>query len=110
MELSTPAAAAIPSEEFLSGIAQYCLAERMVRAFQREPGFAQLEFRSHPIRFVQNFSEREANRTLSTNQLSKAFGCSPSRVKAALANGLDPPKVCGRHPAFDEGLEAEILE
>jgi hypothetical protein len=31
-------------------------------------------------------------------------------VKAALANGLEPPKVRGRHPAIDEGSEAEILE
>jgi hypothetical protein len=82
----------------------------MVRALQREPGFAELEFRAHQICFVQNFSEREVNHTLSTNQLSKEFGCSPSRVKVALVNELDPPKVRGRHPAIDEGSEAEILE
>jgi hypothetical protein len=110
MESSTPAAAAIPSEELLPSLAQYCLTERMVRALQREPGFAELEFRAHQICFVQNFSEREANQTLSTNELSNAFGCSPSRVKAALANGLGLPKVRGRHPAIDEGSEAGILE
>jgi hypothetical protein len=110
MESFTPAAAAIPSEEHLPSLAQYCLTERMVRAFQREPGFAELEFRAHQICFVQNFVEREANHTLSTNQISKAFGCSPSQVKVALANGLEPPKVRGSHPAIDEGSEAEILE
>jgi hypothetical protein len=31
-------------------------------------------------------------------------------VKAALANGLEPPKVRRRHPTIDEGSEAEILE
>jgi hypothetical protein len=110
MESSTLAAATIPSEELLLSLAQYCLTERMVRALQRESDFAELEFRAHQICFVQNFSEREANHTLSTNQISKAFGCSPSRVKAALVNGLEPPKVRGRHPAIDEGSETEILE
>jgi hypothetical protein len=110
MESSTPAAAAIPNKELIPSLAQYCLTERMVRALQREPGFAELEFRAYQICFVQNFSEREANHTLSTNQLSKAFGCSLSRVKAALANGLEPPKVRGIHPAIDEGSEAEIRE
>jgi hypothetical protein len=110
MKSSTQTAVAIPSEELLPSLAKYCLTERMVRALQREPGFAELEFRAHQICFVQNFSERNVNHTLSTNQLSKAFGCSPSRLKAALANGLGPPKVRGRHPAIDEGSEAEILE
>jgi hypothetical protein len=49
MESSTPAAAAIPSEELLSSLAQYCLTERMIRAVQREPGFAELEFRAHQM-------------------------------------------------------------
>jgi hypothetical protein len=31
-------------------------------------------------------------------------------MKAALANRLELPKVRGRHPAIDEGSEAEILE
>jgi hypothetical protein len=82
----------------------------MVRALQREPDFADLEFRAHWICFVENFSEREANDTLSTNQILKAFGYSPFRVKAELANGLEPPKVRVPHPVIDEGSEAEILE
>jgi hypothetical protein len=40
----------------------------MVRALRREPGFDELQFRAHQICFVQKFSEREANRTLSINQ------------------------------------------
>jgi hypothetical protein len=46
----------------------------------------------------------------SINQISNAFGRSPFRVKAALANGLEPPKVRGRHSAIDEGSEADILQ
>jgi hypothetical protein len=82
----------------------------MVRPLQREPGLAELQFRAHEISFVQNFPEREVNHTLSTNQLFKALGCSPSRVKAELAKGLGSPKVRGRHPAIDEGSEAKSLE
>jgi hypothetical protein len=110
MESSTPAAAAIPSEELLPSLTQYCLTERMIHALQREPGFAELELRAHQICFVQNFSGRQTNHTLSINRLSKAFGCSPSDVKAALANGLEPPKVRGRQLAIGQGSEAEILE
>jgi hypothetical protein len=35
---------------------------------------------------------------------------SATRVKAALAKGLEPPKVRGRHLAIDEGSETGILE
>jgi hypothetical protein len=31
-------------------------------------------------------------------------------MKKALANGLEPPKIRGRHFAIDEGSEAGILE
>jgi hypothetical protein len=98
-----PAAAAIPSGELVASLAQYCLTEQMARALQQEPSFAELEFRGHQICFVQNFSEREANHTLSTNKLSKAFRCSLSRVSIVLANGLGSPKVRGRDLAIDEG-------
>jgi hypothetical protein len=110
MESSTPAAAAIRSGEILSTLAQYFLTERMARALQREPGFVELEFRAHQTCFVQKFSEREANHTLSTNQLSNAFGYSLFCVNAALANRLDQPKVRERHPGIDEDSKAEILE
>jgi hypothetical protein len=110
MKLSTPAAPAISYEQLLPSLGQYCFSERMVRALQREPGFVGLEFRSHAICFVQNFSPREANQKLPINHLSRAFRCPPSRVKTVLANWLEPTKVRGRHLAIDEGLEAGILE
>jgi hypothetical protein len=82
----------------------------MLRALERQPDFAELQFRAHQICFVQDFAQREANHTLSIHQLSKAFECQPGRVKAALENGLEPPKVRGRHFAFDDDSEAEILD
>jgi hypothetical protein len=42
MEPSTSAAEAIPHEELLPPLAQYCLTEQMVRALGREPGFDEL--------------------------------------------------------------------
>jgi hypothetical protein len=59
---------------------------------------------------VQNFAQREDNQTLSIMQLSRAFGYQPTRVKATLDNGLEAPKVRGRHMAVDENSEAENLE
>jgi hypothetical protein len=82
----------------------------MACALQQESYFVGLEFRMHQICFVKNFSQREANQMLSINQLSRAFGCPPSRVKAALANGLEPPKVRGCHLAINESSETGILE
>jgi hypothetical protein len=82
----------------------------MARSLRRERDFIGLEFRAHQICFVQNFSQRGGNQTLSINQLSRAFGCPPFRVKAALAKGLESAKVRGRHFAIDEGSEVGILE
>jgi hypothetical protein len=62
------------------------------------------------LRREQDFSQREANQTLSLNQLSRAFGYPPSRVKSALANGMEPPKVRGHHFPIDQGSEAGIME
>jgi hypothetical protein len=110
MEPSTPAAPAILHEKLLPSLQQYCFNERMVRAFQREPGFDQLQYQSHQIYFLQNFAQREGNQALSIMQLSRAFRCQPIRVKAALDNRLEAPKVRGRHMAIDENSKAEILE
>jgi hypothetical protein len=43
-------------------------------------------------------------------QLSRSFGCQPTRVKAALDNRAKAPKVRRCHMAVDENPEAEILE
>jgi hypothetical protein len=95
MTSSTPAAPAIPHEYLLSWLREYCFTEQMLRALERQPDFAEVQFRAHQICFVQDFPQRKANHTLSVHQLSKAFECQPGRVKAALANGLKPPKMRG---------------
>jgi hypothetical protein len=59
---------------------------------------------------VHNFAQREGNQILSIMQLSRTFECQPTRVKAALDNRLEAPKVCDRHIAVDENSEAAILE
>jgi hypothetical protein len=43
------------------------------------------------------------------SQLSKEFGCRGLRAKAALANGLEEPKVGDCHLTIDEDSEGEIL-
>jgi hypothetical protein len=110
MEPSTPAAPAVPHEKLLLNLQQYCFNERMARAFQPEPDSGQLQYRSHQICFVWNCAQRKGNQTLSIMQLSRAFGCQPTRVKAALDNELEASRVRGRHMAIDENLESEILE
>jgi hypothetical protein len=110
MDSSTPAAPAIPHEELLPKLLQYCLSERMTRVLQCEPGFDQLRFRSHQIYFVKDFAQRNGGQDLLIHQLSRAFGCDADRVKAALENGLNDPKVRGRHFAFDDKSEIQILE
>jgi hypothetical protein len=82
----------------------------MVRAFQREPGFAELQFRSHQIYFIYDFAQRKGDQELLVNQLSRKFGCCPVRVKAALANELEEPKVRGHHFAVDEDSEGKMLK
>jgi hypothetical protein len=42
-------------------------------------------------------------------QLTSAFDCHTIRVETALANGFEEPKSRGRHFAFDEDSEEEIL-
>jgi hypothetical protein len=110
MEWSTPAAPAIPREQLLLSLVQYCFNDRMIHALPRERDFVGLEFQVHQICFIQIFSQREASQALLMNQLSRAFGCPSCCVKAVLANGLESPKVRGRHFAMDEGSEAGIFE
>jgi hypothetical protein len=93
MESSTPAALAIPHEELLPRLQKYCLDERMVQAFQREPCFRELQYRLHRVYFVNEFSRRELNEDLSTRQLLRPFGCDDAQIKATLVNVLDNPKV-----------------
>jgi hypothetical protein len=101
MASSTPAAPAIPDEEFLSSIQKYYFNERMVRTLQRESSFGELRYRSHQICFVADFAHETAGQELSVNQFTRAFECHPARVKAALANGFEEPKSCSRHSTFD---------
>jgi hypothetical protein len=82
----------------------------MVQMLQRESIFGELQYRSHQIYFVHDFALRNGNPELSPHQLSTAFGCSLTRVKAALDNGLNDPKVRGRHFAFDDDSEVQILD
>jgi hypothetical protein len=77
---------------------------------QREPIFRELQYRSHQIYFVHDFALRNGNPELSPRQLSRAFGCSLTRVKSALDNGLNDLKVRGCHFAFDDDSEVQILD
>jgi hypothetical protein len=77
---------------------------------QREPIFGELQYRSHQICFVHDFALRNGDPELSPRQLSRAFGCSVTRLKAALDNGLNDPKVHDRHFAFDGDSEVQILD
>jgi hypothetical protein len=93
MESSTPTALAIPHEELLPSFQKYCLDERMVQAFQREPCFRQLQYRLHQVYFVNEFSRRELNEDLSIRQLLRPFGCDDAQIKTTLVNVLDNSKV-----------------
>jgi hypothetical protein len=82
----------------------------MVRALQREPDFAELQFRLYPIYFIYDFAQRKGDKELSVSQFSRAFWCRPVRVKAALSNTLEELKAHDRHLAVDEDSGEEILE
>jgi hypothetical protein len=106
---AAPAAPAIPDEELLSSLQKYCFNEWMVRTLQREPGFGELRYQSHQICFVADFARETAGQELSVNQLTRMFECHSVHVKVALANRFDEPKSRGRHSAFDDDSEDEIL-
>jgi hypothetical protein len=59
---------------------------------------------------VQNLAESDHNIPTSINALAKAFDCPPSRVKAALAHGLDDPGRRGKHTALDDDPDRQILD
>jgi hypothetical protein len=77
---------------------------------QDELSFGELKYGSHQIYFVHDFALRNPDEELSVRQLPRVFGCDGGRVKAALDNGLNDPKVRGRRFAFDDDSEIEILE
>jgi hypothetical protein len=82
----------------------------MVRTLQRGLAFRELKYQAHRIYFVHEFALRNGDEKLSVRQLLKGFGCDGGRVKAALDNELNDPKVRGRHFALDDDSEIEILE
>jgi hypothetical protein len=82
----------------------------MMRIHQREPGFEELNYRSHQIYFVNEFAQRNNGHALLLCQLSRAFECDAARVNAALKSGFDDPQGRGRHSALDDASEIEILE
>jgi hypothetical protein len=82
----------------------------LAKALQREPGFAQLQFRAHQIYFIYDFAQRKGDQELSISKLSKVFECRTDHVKTALANGLEESKVCNLDLAFDEDSEKQILK
>jgi hypothetical protein len=110
IESSTAAAPAIPLYRLLPHIQEHCFSERMVRMLEREPGFEQLQYRSHKIYFVHDFALRSLGQGLSLCQLSRTFECDGARVKAALKNGLSDPETWGRHSAFEYASELEIID
>jgi hypothetical protein len=77
---------------------------------QRESAFGELKYRSHQTYFVYDFALRNDDEGLSVHQLPRAFRCDDGRLKAILDNGLNDPKVRGRHFVFDDDSEIEILE
>jgi hypothetical protein len=77
---------------------------------QPAPAFRELECRSHQIYFVHDFALRNSDQGPSVHQLSRKFGCKGSRGKAAWDNELNDPKVRGRHFAFNNDSEIEMLE
>jgi hypothetical protein len=110
MEPSRPAALAIPHEQLLPRLAQHCFSEHTLRILSRDRVFAELRFRSHQIYFVADFVQRECHQELSIRQLAQLFDCKSDRVKEALANGLEDPKIRSRCLAFDENSEMKILD
>jgi hypothetical protein len=60
--------------------------------------------------FTYDFAQRKGDQELSISQLLRTFCCDSVRVKPALANRLEEPKVRGRHLAIDKDSEGEILE
>jgi hypothetical protein len=109
MASATAAGPAIPHDELLAAIQQYCFSERVARALQQEPGFDDLQYRAHQIYFIADFARETPGQDLSINQLARAFGCHSNRIKVALANGFEEPKTRGRHMAFEDESEADIL-
>jgi hypothetical protein len=105
----TSGAPAIPDEELLPSLQKYCFNEWMIWILRREPGFEELQYRSHPIYIVADFVRETAGQELSVNQFARNFECHPAGVKVALANGLEEPKSRGQHSAFDDDSEGEIL-
>jgi hypothetical protein len=101
MESQLPAASAILHKQLLLFFQQYCVNKRIVKTLQCKIDFAKLQFRLYPIYFIYDFTQRKSGQELSVSQLSREFGCRLACVKATLANGLEEPRVPGRHLAID---------
>jgi hypothetical protein len=59
---------------------------------------------------VKDIAESRYNIPVCINALTRAFNCPRSRIKAAVAHGLNEPGKRGKHIALDHDREQEMLD
>jgi hypothetical protein len=110
MSAETAAAPALPLQVLLPRLAECFLPKPVCKSLQKDAIFQQIQFRCQQISYVHDIAESQHGISISTNALAKAFDCPRSRVKSALAHGLEPPGHRGKHNALDPDREQQILD
>jgi hypothetical protein len=89
MSRETAILLALTLEIILPRLAQCCVPDLISKFHREDADFQQFEFRSQQIAFVKDVAESRYKVATSINGLPRAFDCPRSRVKSALAHGLD---------------------
>jgi hypothetical protein len=101
-----PGALTIPFEILGPRLEQLAFNGRIVLILQRWQDFYDLQFRCQQISFVNQFALGQIGTEFSIGQLETAFDCARKTARGALTNGLDAPKLRGRHNLLPEDNEA----
>lgn len=100
----------IQKDEFINNINSLNISMRKIRYFLQKSDFFNIPCRNHQLHFFVDFFKENYNETFTYNVLSVLFDMNPKTVRRNLNSGLQSLKPPGRHNAFDEQTENEIVQ
>lgn len=86
------------------------ISPRFTRALLRDSEFQKLLYKNHQLCYLNEFLKKFDDVKLSYNQLAFIFDMNRRTVAKSIAKGPQNPKPKGRHLAFDENTENQILD
>jgi hypothetical protein len=102
--------ATISLDVILPRIIQQWLCEGDICDLALESNFVNARFRAHQIYHLYTFALNKFHKRLAVKLIARAFDVRPKDVRHALEKGDTIPRGRGEHPAFEEGIEQQLID